>query len=146
MKITLKQNTIIESLQEQGFRITRVRRALLEIFHAHSQPLSVSDLISFLLKKDISVNKTTVYRELSFLMEMELIDEIEFGDGKKRYEVADDSHHHHIVCISCGRVEDIDFDVDLEAHEAEIARKTQFKIEEHSIEFFGYCQNCKIDK
>ncbi len=107
------------------------------------KPITVQEISSGLLKKNISANKTTIYRELEFLLTQNIIDEIEFGDGKKRYELRSEKHHHHIVCIQCGKVEDIDFDVDLKTHEKEISKKTGFEIKEHNIEFFGLCQSCQ---
>ena len=139
----MKNLTIVGDLKKKGFRITKIRKSLLSILFSSNKPLSVGEIIISLLKKDISASKTTIYRELEFLGNEGIVRGIEFGDGKKRYEFDLNKHHHHIVCVSCGKIADIDFDVDLKKHEREISSKTGFKIKEHSIEFFGYCQKCQ---
>ncbi len=134
---------VINDLKEKGFRITKVRRTVLDILYSTTKPISVQNLLKNLLLKDISANKTTIYREIEFLKYNNLIKEVDFGDRVKRYEVFDISHHHHIMCLTCGHIEDIDFDVDLTTHESDISQKTGFKIADHSIEFFGYCKTCQ---
>ena len=130
-------------MESTGYRITKVRRHIISILNSNKKPLSAKELLNLLLKKDLSPNKTTIYRELEFFKKQGLIREIEFGDRKKRYELETDRHHHHIVCVNCGRVEDFDFDVDLATHEMQIAKQTGFEIKEHSIEFFGLCKQCQ---
>ena|SRR3989344_8922401 len=137
-------NPTITELKTKGFRITKVRNAIVNILSSNTNPLSVQEIIRLLYKKDLSANKTTVYRELNFLLKQKLISDIEFGDGKKRYELNTGLHHHHIVCISCGRVEDIeDFDYVFKTSEKKIQSKTGFNIMEHNIEFFGLCKTCQ---
>ncbi len=95
--------------------------------------------VSYLVKK-LDVNKTTVYRQLEKYIAEGKIIEVELGDGKKRYELKSLDHHHHLICNNCGKLEDIEFD------ESQIMKqvgsKTKFKIEKHSLEFFGICAEC----
>lgn len=99
------------------------------------KPIDVS-----LLVKKIGVNKTTVYRQIEKLLERNILTEIDFGDGKKRYELKSLGHHHHIVCKNCGKLEDIEIDEDNLIKS--VIDKTNFKIESHSLEFFGKCLSC----
>ena len=67
------------------------------------------DLLVSVRSSKTGVNKTTICRELDFLMGKGLIKEIEFGEGKKRYEIDSGSdHHHHLICLNCKKVEDVD--------------------------------------
>lgn len=135
-------NPTILELRNKGFRITKIREAVVSILSSITKPITASEISSGIYKKDLSANKTTIYRELEFLRKQNMIDEVEFGDGKKRYEI-NNGHHHHIVCVDCGAVSDINFDVDLAQHEREISKQTDFKILEHTIEFFGLCKKCQ---
>ena len=78
---------IISKLKSDGFRITPARIRIIEMLAKTKKPISAGDLLEDFQKSDNVVNKTTVYRELDFLLEQKLIQEIEFGDGKKRYEL-----------------------------------------------------------
>lgn len=134
---------IIAKLKLGGHRITPIREQIVEIFVSSTTPISAMDLIESFRILKIHVNKTTIYRELDFLISKNLIKGIEFGEGKKRYELDTGHHHHHLVCLNCKKVEDIDLETDLSGEEEKIEKKTGFKIESHSLEFFGYCKACQ---
>ncbi|HMR01620.1 MAG TPA: transcriptional repressor, partial [Candidatus Gracilibacteria bacterium] len=87
-------------------------------------------------------NKTTIYREVYFLLEQNILVEIDFGDRKKRYESASSEHHHHIICLKCSKVQDIQLESDLSEDQKKIEQETNFKITNHSLEFFGLCNTC----
>lgn len=132
----------LEELRKQGYRITNVRKALLLLLAKSKTPLSADEIREELKSKKLQVNKTTVYRELDFLKEQGITQEVEFGDKKKRYEILS-SHHHHVVCVECKKVEDVNLQSDLDAAEKKIAWQKNFKVLNHSLEFFGLCSECK---
>ncbi len=136
---------IITSLRSQGERITPVRVALIDILTKHQRPLSAPEIITKLGERGYHVNKTTVYRQLDTLSERGLIAETRFADRSVRYELkhADDDHHHHLVCTACHRVEDVSFHEDLERQEKIIQKTKHFKVQRHSLEFFGLCARCQ---
>lgn len=138
-----KPGQIITNLKNSGHRITKARSLIVEIFGNSKTPQSAFDILNHLKVKNAQVNKTTVYRELEFLTVQGIIKEVDFGEGKKRYELDDDTtHHHHIICINCRKVEDVDLKIDLEDEEKRIAKMKNFKVLNHSLEFFGLCGNC----
>ena len=136
---------IVEELKKKcGSKATRTQKAILTIFEKNHLPLTESELQAKLSKSDIVVNKTTVYRQLAHLKEHDFIKEIDFGDGKKRFELnSNDRHHHHLVCTNCKMVDDIKIDNDVISIERAISKARNFKIMHHSLEFFGLCKNCK---
>ncbi|HEX9722647.1 MAG TPA: transcriptional repressor [Candidatus Paceibacterota bacterium] len=138
MASTSVEETILKGLREQGHRVTKVRREMVAMLEGAKVPLAAADI----LKKLDGVNKTTVYRELEFLVEQNIAQEVEFGDKKKRYEISD-KHHHHVVCVECKQVEDVDLQADLDGVEKKIAKQKGYKIINHSLEFFGLCSSCK---
>ena len=136
-------NQIISTLRNKGFKITKVRSGIVEKFINAVIPLSANDLIAEFQKQNLKVNKTTIYRELDFLLSENIIKQIQFGEGQKRYELEDFKHHHHLICLNCRKVEDIELKVDLEKEEARFLKQNGFKVINHSLEFFGYCKDCR---
>lgn len=134
---------ILVQLKTDGHRFTQIRKAVLGLLVKSSEPLSSPNLQSLLLKKKISVNKTTVYRELAFLKTQNVVRELQFRDSAKRYEITPENHHHHIICINCEKIEDVELKKDLDKAEKVISRNMNFKIINHSLEFFGLCAKCK---
>jgi Fur family ferric uptake transcriptional regulator len=68
--------------------------------------------------------------------------QIQFQEGRARYELANKKHHHHLICNSCGRIEEVEGDL-LENMELDIKKKKGFKVQSHALEFFGLCKNCQ---
>lgn len=105
------------------------------------KPVSALEIQKKLLQKKITANKTTVYRELSFLKKQNIILELQFGDRTKRYELIS-THHHHIICTNCDKVEDVELKKDLATAEKMIAKNKKFAMIRHSLEFYGVCRAC----
>ena len=140
-----KIDGILRVLGANGFRITLIRREVLNFILKNNNPLSSLEIQKLLLRKKISANKTTIYRELEFLKSQGLIDEVHFSDKIRRYEVSI-GHHHHAVCLKCGRVEHIKLEEELLKAQKIIEKKNKFKIVNHSLEFYGFCHNCQVVK
>lgn len=135
---------IISNLKDSGQRITKVRTQIVELFTKSNLPLSAQEILEDLETRGLKVNKTTVYREIDFLTAQKIIKDLDFGDGKKRFELYDDSkHHHHIICLNCKAIEDVDLKLDLQDEENRISKQKNFQVLNHSLEFFGLCSNCK---
>lgn len=135
---------IAKELNKDGFRVTRTRKAVLKVFLEDRKPISAEELMDALERGGVAVNKTTVYRELSFLTERSIIKEVRFlHERVKRYEAAGLGHHHHLICVSCKKVEDVELKGDLDEQEKEIYRSKGFKVLEHALEFMGLCQECR---
>jgi Fe2+ or Zn2+ uptake regulation protein len=140
-----EEKRLIAELKKNGCRITKLRQAMIGLFCQVSHPQSAGALMMALLKKGISVNKTSVYRELQFLTENQVIKSVTLSDQESLYELVGD-HHHHIVCRDCKVVEDVRVDgIEDALHVLEkgIARKSNFSDLNHSLEFFGQCSRCR---
>lgn len=127
-------------------RRTRVRQAVLAFFAAQKSPLGIPNIVLALQQRGISVNKTSVYRELATLERAGIVSPVSFGDGIIRYELARKEHHHHAVCLSCRSVLEIPLSNEIEKIEKRIAVKTQFHVQRHELEFFGMCKKCQFSK
>ena len=109
---------------------------------ANYHHLSARELHKELEKLDISVNKTTVYREIVFLLKTGYLNEINLKSREISYEPKDLMHHHHLVCETCGKVDNITNCLVKEL-EGDVLKKKGFKIERHSLEFYGTCSKCQ---
>ncbi len=137
----------LAQLKEHGERITPIRTALLEILSKSREPKTPHELLAALAKRNLAANKTTVYRQLETFLQYNIIREVHFADRTKRYELVNESgHHHHLVCLHCGRIEDVMFPTDLAEQESVIWKKNNFKVLQHSLEFFGVCMSCQTKK
>lgn len=129
---------IKKQLAAKGYRLTKPRQ---EIFASlDHEPQSVLQIIEKLKKKNIKIDKVTVYRTLASFVELDLVEETQFKDKISVYELADHKHHHHVQCESCGKIEDICLDEKLLIQAAK--KSSSFKIISHHLEFFGLCKKC----
>jgi Fe2+ or Zn2+ uptake regulation protein len=138
-----EKTKILDKLRTDGYRLTRARQAIIDIFLKSPVPLSVPELMTGLKKRKLPVNKTTVYREVDFLKAREMVREIQLGDGLRRYELWSGGHHHHLVCVRCNHIECLELEECLGAMEKKITKDKNFKLIEHSLEFFGLCAVCQ---
>ena len=117
--------------------MTLIRKNLISLFVNAPSPLSVGDILD-----QIKANKTTIYREIEVLLKSKQLIEVDFADGKKRYELAELAHHHHLICLKCHGVQDIFLKENLIQEENQIKHTKNFQVLKHNLEFFGYCQSC----
>lgn len=139
------EEELIQELRRRGHRITKVRQEMVKILVKHERvhPVSVADMLHALEERSLSVNKTTVYRELEFLIGEKMVREVDLLEGWKRYEViTSGDHHHHLVCTRCSAILCVDMHEDLAALEMEIGKRFNFRIQSHQLEFFGRCDSC----
>jgi Fur family ferric uptake transcriptional regulator len=131
--------SIGQRLEEQGYRITPSRLAVVEAALEHSGHFSVDDILSRLP----GVGRATVFRTMKLLSQMGILCRILLEDGSLRYRVSHRrDHHHHLVCVSCGGVEELDACIAAGAID-DLARSTGYDIEGHWLEFYGRCGPCR---
>lgn len=140
----MNKTTILSTLKQQGARMTSVRSSMIDIFTHTHEPLSAVRILEELKKYKLKANKTTVYRELNFLLEGKIITSVSFDGDQKYYELLSD-HHHHLICQNCRSVEEVDFsEIEdlLSKVEKKLKQKNKFSKILHSLEFFGLCKKC----
>lgn len=135
-------NSIIGQLKRGGAKITPARRLLLDVLIKKHQPLSELELRQALSKRGLNVNKSTIYRELHYFKTQGLVKEVDFGDGKKRFEFVTNDHHHHVRCLSCNKIDEVLVDRDVQAIEQKLKKEKKFATIDHSLEFYGLCRAC----
>jgi Fur family ferric uptake transcriptional regulator len=137
---------------DSGYRMTKPREVIFEALGRISGHPSAEEVHFEVHKHHPDVGLTSVYRTLELLVEMNLIQKFDFGDGRARYELLsgsqNDNHHHHLVCTNCKRIINYDDFIDdelelLKKTEKGLSEKFNFKITDHLIQFYGLCDKCK---
>jgi Fur family peroxide stress response transcriptional regulator len=132
--------SIIGIMRNKGFRVTPQRVAIVEyVMNTDSHP-SAEEIYKLIKKKYPMVSLATVYKTLELLTEMGVVLELSFVDGA-RYD-ANIAKHVNVVCMNCGRIEDIG-DESLAELESRIAKRSRYKINSARYELYGYCGECK---
>lgn len=135
---------LVDELKQRGFPLTRARRAIANEFETVTQAFSAVELLSKLHERGLKVNKTTVYRELDNLVREHLVEELDMGEGLKRYELSPNRHHHHVFCTACKKVICLPMEDELHLVEKRIEQDTHFVVQGHDLKFFGICQQCSL--
>lgn len=134
---------LMYELESEGYRLTKLRQAIMEILSHQHRPLLLKELGKALSDRFIKVHRVTLYRELDFLEKKQIIVPVVLEDRKMRYEFAERGHHHHAICTRCKRIEDIEIDEKALKLEELLKGKNDFQITRHTLEFFGVCGECK---
>ena len=135
------ENAFTAFLEKKDLKLTSQRRTILHQA-MHDGHYSAEKLLDFCKKEDPTISKATVYRTLTLLKESAILQEQDFGDGKKVYERAQGrKHHDHFICVKCGKI--IEFENQpIERLQDSEAKKHRFKIVYHSLKLFGFCKSC----
>ena len=119
-----------------GLRMTEQRKIIAQILQSADDHPDVEQLYSRALKLDPAISIATVYRTVKLFEEIGIIEKLEFGDGRARYEDAERDHHDHLIDMQTGEV--IEFvDKEIELLQEKIARRLNFKLLGHKLELCG---------
>jgi len=121
-----------------GLKNTPSRLNILSILKKTKKPLDASEIYKLVKNK---TDLATVYRTLETFVKKGLINKLEFGEGKYRYE-AKKGDHHHLICTCCDKIDDIK-DKFIEAWGGKIKAEKGFLVKSHALEFFGLCKCCQ---
>lgn len=128
--------TLTERCKDKGLRLTGQRRAIAEVIDAAQDHPDVEELHRRVQAVDPRVSLATVYRTVKLFDGLGLLERLDFGGGRARYEASDREHHDHLIDISTGKV--IEFvDPEIEALQERIAARLGYKLHGHRMELFG---------
>ena len=128
--------TIIERCETAGLRMTEQRRVVAQVLQESNDHPDVEELYARASKVDAGISLATVYRTVKLFEETGILERLEFGDGRSRYEDAEREHHDHLIDINTGKV--IEFvDPEIEALQEKIAAKLGYELRGHKLELYG---------
>jgi Fur family ferric uptake transcriptional regulator len=137
------QATIVESLRQDGYRLTPQRMMILSIINDSKSHISAEEIHQKVRERYPFVNISTVYRTLNLLKKLRLISETDLGEGYVRYELLERERHHHLICRRCG--ESFAFEHEfLKPLKLRLLNKYGFAADLDHFAIFGLCQQCRL--
>ena len=132
-----------QQLKKAGLKVTLPRTKILHILeNAPNRHMSAEDVYKTLLEQDDDVGLATVYRVLTQFEQAGLVLRHHFEGGHSVFELDQGSHHDHLVCLKCGKVEEFN-DPFIEERQHKITEQRNFKLTEHSLYLYGECAGCQ---
>lgn len=124
-------------------RRSLILRALIENQGRH---LSAEEVYQLVKEREPELGLATVYRTLELFSDCGIVFGMDFGDGRKRYDMglpaAPGHHHHHLICTRCGKIIEAGEDL-LEDLESRVLHDYGFTVEDHQLKMFGLCADCR---
>jgi len=130
-------------LKSKNLAFSKERKIILDEVFSTSGHFEAEDLLFSLRKKKKRVSRATVYRTLDLLVKSGSVSKIDFGEAHSHYEhILEQEYHGHLVCLKCGKI--IEFENEkIGKLKNEEAKRNNFQIMRHSLEFYGYCSRCR---
>ena len=129
-------DTIMSRCEAKGLRMTGQRRTIAQVLQDSDDHPDVEELYARASAIDSGISIATVYRTVKLFEEAGILERLEFGDGRARYEDAERDHHDHLIDLNSGEV--IEFvDPEIEALQEKIAAKLGFELRGHKLELYG---------
>lgn len=128
-----------DEIKNSGLKATLPRLKILELFqNTNQRHMTAEDVYKALLNEQADIGLATVYRVLTQFEQAGLLSRNHFETGKAVFELNQGHHHDHLVCVTCGRVEEF-FDPQIEERQQAIARERGFELQEHSLALYATC-------
>lgn len=130
-------------LKKAGLKTTVPRLKILGILEETSvRHMTAEDVYKELLDAGEDIGLATVYRVLTQFESAGLVIRHNFEGGRSVFELDDEGHHDHIVCVECGRVFEF-YDKTIEERQRKVAENAGFVLQDHSLHMYGVCQGMK---
>ena len=128
-----------DEIKNSGLKATLPRIKILEIFQTTQQRhMTAEDVYKALLDERADIGLATVYRVLTQFEQAGLLSRNHFESGKAVFELNEGHHHDHLVCLTCGFVEEF-YDPQIEERQHAIALDRGFQLQEHSLALYANC-------
>ena len=126
-------------LRSAGLKATLPRLKIINVFEqSRVRHMTAEDVYKQLLADGLDVGLATVYRVLTQFEQAGLLIRHHFETGKAVFELNDEKHHDHLVCLTCGRVEEF-FDSEIEKRQTKVAKDRGFSIHDHQLYLYVDC-------
>ena len=134
-------------LRNAGLKVTLPRVKILEILEkqTNERHLSAEKVYKILLSEDEEIGLATVYRVLTQFEAAGLVTRHHFEGGNSVFELNKGTHHDHIVCMKCGKVDEFTDQV-IEQRQDDIAKDLGYELTDHSLYLYGFCSSCQTNK
>lgn len=131
-----------EILKRSGLRHTKQRDHIMEALTETGTPLCAQTIYDTLKENGMVMDLSTVYRTLDTLESSGVVRKIVLeNDDSAHYEFAGNGHRHYLICLLCKKIKSIEY-CPLVSYEMSLSKETDFVIEGHSLNIYGYCPEC----
>jgi Fur family transcriptional regulator, ferric uptake regulator len=142
LHMMMSTSEVIAQVQARGERLTIQRRLVIETLCAAGEHLAVQEIQQRLVVGGCEISETTVYRIVQWLKDLQLVSQTDLGQNGVVYQIIGDHPHHHLVCLNCGHVIDVDDDL-LAPLRAMLRRDYDFEPRIDHMAIFGVCGACR---
>lgn len=132
-------------LKDKGYKLTPQRMMVLETLHETEGHITAPEIYNRIRVKYPGINKSTVYRTIELLKEINLVSETKLDGDMLHYHHTEKGHHHHLICQICGKTTDLDEDM-LSPLKKTLNSKYSFEADLKHMAIWGYCVQCKRGK
>ena len=129
-------------LNVSGLRLTSQRALILGVIRQGHGHLDADEVYRRARKKQPRLSLSTVYRTLQALKKLGMVEELHFDEEHHHYEVKSPTEHHHLVCLSCGRVVEFEYPL-TRLVKGNVAEAKDFKVTDSELRMTGYCPACQ---
>ncbi|WP_226656875.1 Fur family transcriptional regulator [Pseudalkalibacillus hwajinpoensis] len=133
-------STALRILKKEGYKYTEKREDLVTLFAKEKRYLSARDVLNHMQKNYPGMSVDTIYRNLTLFADLDILEETEWN-GEKRYRLScsTKSHHHHLICLDCGKT----LHIETCPMEGIPVGDTEFEVTGHKFEVYGRCGECQ---
>lgn len=138
---------VLEQLRARGERLTVQRRLVLEALCSRADHMTIGDIRRYAREKHRGddLPEPTVYRILQWLKDLRLVSQTDMGEAGTVYELIDNPPHHHLICLSCGAVIDLD-DRYFDALRGQLRDAYGFAARIDHMAVYGLCRDCQAKR
>ena len=142
-KTIITMQILKETLQKEGLRYTQQRQEIWNELCSSDEHRDAEEIFFTLRKRGLNISRATVYRTIDVLVKNKLIDKLDIGDGRARFEYNEKYlHHDHLICTRCGKIVEF-YNDEIEDLQNKIAKQYNFKLLDNSHQLFGICEDCQ---
>lgn len=132
---------ILAELKQQGFKVTPRRKAIIQTLEEFGRPITAKEIHARVKQFYPDTSLDTIYRNLNLMANLGVINQINLrGKENSRFEIG--QHHHHLICLSCGKSQCLD-QCPIDIHSILSQSSSDFFAVSHAFEIYGYCSKCR---
>jgi len=135
-------DALVRGLDRAGHRLTEPRRSVADLIADRDGPFTAADLVAAARRRRLGIGRATIFRALDLFASLGLVERVDLPAGGHAYVACEPAHHHHVICVRCGRSTEVE-DCGMTEVAAEVARRSGYRVASHRLEMFGTCPDCQ---